>query len=314
MNNCNNVEVQDMVDVDIDSFDTVPDYFLIERDIYDPATGNTEAKLLRAPGSKVLPNGNYDNIIVQEMNTTAIEVPENQVRAGYIYNGGSSYIMRYADSSHNPNFLMLGLLSGNMMIQNTGFVNIPEGHSYIVGTRYYVGANGVPTTSSASGYSLFVPISSTKLAIDMRRVSVTGLDGITANTNAQVTAAANTETEILLSSTGYTAVGNGLTMSDNRVYVSGDISAVEVSASVNMSGSTSASARIEIVRNIGGNTANRSVISSTPVTVGTTAQTYTLVAKVANVAQNDTISLYVYPASTTLTVNQTSFLTVKQLA
>jgi hypothetical protein len=55
-----------------------------------------------------------------------------------------------------------------MRVQNTGFVNIPEGHQYIVDATYYLGENGEPTTDSTiTGQKLFIPVSNTKLAIIM---------------------------------------------------------------------------------------------------------------------------------------------------
>jgi hypothetical protein len=64
---------------------------------------------------------------------------------------------------------MLGKHADNLMrVQNTGFVNIPEGHQYIVDAQYYLGENGQPVTdSSITGQKLFIPVSNTKLAVNM---------------------------------------------------------------------------------------------------------------------------------------------------
>lgn len=316
--NCKPIGVKNITDIAIDPYDTVPDAFLVVRNIYDSLTGTTYPKILRAAGSKVMPNGNYDNVIVVDSNNTAIEVPENQVRAGYMRNAGSAYILQYADTTHNPEFLMLGTLAGQMMIQNTGFIDIPNGHSYVVGQRYYVGENGIPTTSPASGFSLFIPISSTRLAVELKRVSMTGLDGISISANASTTAAANTDTEIPLSNSEYTIVGTGLVQSNNRVEVSvgSGITAVEVSGSFYMSGSATGNAYIEIVRNIGGDTTNQQVLSRAQIHVDTASaySSYALAPKVANVSEGDTISMHVYPGAPTMTVGTGSYITVKQLA
>lgn len=316
MSICTKVGVKQLVDVATDPLDTVPDYFLVERDITDPQTGEKYPTIKRIAGTKVMPNGNYDNIITVDINNSAINVPENQVRAGYTRNAGSAYVLQYADLSHDPEFLMLGTLAGQMMIQNTGFVDIPNGHSYVVGQQYYVGANGVPTTDSASGYALFVPISSTRLAVDIKRVSMTGLDGITIYANAATTAAATTDTEIALSSTNYKTVGNGLVQSDNRVLVSSNITAVEVSGSFYMSGSATGNAYIEVVRNIGGDTSNQEILARAQVYVDTASvyNSYALAPQVAEVSTGDTISMHVYPGTPTMTVGTGSYITVKQLA
>lgn len=167
---CNRpVKTINIADVAIDNFATLPDYFLAEYDIMDKSTGNTVRTLVRVPSGKIFPNVNNDNVTDIEINNSAITVPENQVRAGYVANEPGANIVRYADASHPAVFLMLGEYMDNVMrIQNTGFVNIPEGHQYIVGATYYVGTNGEPVTdASITGQKLFIPISNTKLAIIM---------------------------------------------------------------------------------------------------------------------------------------------------
>lgn len=77
--------------------------------------------------------------------------------------------MQYAGTDHPAVFLMLGLhTDGVMRIQNSGFVVIPEKHSYIVGSDYWLGENGEPVTDKTiTGQHLFIPISDTKLAINI---------------------------------------------------------------------------------------------------------------------------------------------------
>lgn len=156
-------------DVPVDNLASLPDYFIAERDLPDEATGNTIATPVRVPSERIFPNANNDNVTGLEINNASITVPENQVRAGYVANEPGANIVRYADASHPAVFLMLGLHTDNIMrIQNTGFVNIPEGHQYIPGATYYVGENGEPVTDSTiTGQKLFIPISDTKLAIIM---------------------------------------------------------------------------------------------------------------------------------------------------
>lgn len=170
MNDCNRkIRTINIADVAIDTLPTMVDYFLAERDIMDESTGNTVRTPVRVPSGKIFPNVNNDNVIGIEINNSAITVPENQVRAGYVDNEPGANIVRYADANHPAVFLMLGEYMDNVMrIQNTGFVNIPEGHQYLVGATYYVGANGEPVTdASITGQKLFIPISDTKLAIIM---------------------------------------------------------------------------------------------------------------------------------------------------
>ena len=165
---CNNkVKTVNIADVAIDTLASLPDYFLAERDITDDATGNVVRTPVRVPSATIFPNANNDNVIGLAINNNAITVPENQVRAGYIQNMPGANVMQYADATHKALFLMLGLHTDNIMrIQNAGFVIIPEGHSYIPGSTYYVGETGEPVTDSTiSGQKLFTPLSSTVLAL-----------------------------------------------------------------------------------------------------------------------------------------------------
>lgn len=165
----NKVETVNIADVAIDTLASLPDYILAERDIMDDSTGNVKRTPVRIPSATLFPNVNNDNVIGLAINNTAIAVPENQVRAGYIENAVGANIMRYAGAGHAATFLMLGLHVDNVMrVQNTGFVNIPAGHSYIVGAQYYVGENGEPVTdASITDQKLFIPVSGTVLAMNM---------------------------------------------------------------------------------------------------------------------------------------------------
>ena len=169
MSNCNpKVTTVYAGDIPVDNLASLPDYFLAERDVEDQESGNILRTPVRVPSAKLFPTANMDNVTALETNNTAITVPENQVRAGYIANEPGANIMRYADDTHAPMFLMLGAYTdGTMLVQSTGFVNIVEGHHYIVGSDYYVGENGEPTTDSSSGKKLFIPVSNTKLMINM---------------------------------------------------------------------------------------------------------------------------------------------------
>ena len=167
---CNNkVETVNIADVAVDTLASLPDYILAERDVLDDATGNLKRTPVRVPSAALFPNANNDNVIGLAINNAAITVPENQVRAGYIENGVGALIMRYAGTSHNASFLMLGLHTDNIMrVQNAGFVIIPGGHQYIPDAQYYLGENGEPVTDSTiTGQKLFKPMSSTVLAVNM---------------------------------------------------------------------------------------------------------------------------------------------------
>mgnify|MGYP003289040395 CR=1 FL=1 len=167
---CNSkIKTVNIADVAIDNMATLPDYLLCERDVEDVTTGNIVRTPVRVRSSDLFPNANNDNVIAIAINNEAIDVPANQVRAGYVDNQPGANVIEYAGPSNPAVFLMLGKHTDNTMrIQNTGFINIPEGHSYVVGATYYLGEDGnVSTDSSITGQKLFIPISNTKLAVVM---------------------------------------------------------------------------------------------------------------------------------------------------
>lgn len=167
---CNRpVKTEYIANVPIDNLATLPDFILAERDVEDVTTGNIARTFVRVPAEKLFPNGNYANVAAIQANNTAITVPDNEVRAGYVANEGAANVVKYADTTHNPVFLMLGFSTDLLLVQSTGIVNILEGHPYIVGAQYYASADGSgePVTDATSGQKLFIPISQTQLAIDI---------------------------------------------------------------------------------------------------------------------------------------------------
>lgn len=167
---CNQpVKTEYIANVPIDNLADLPDFILAERDIEDVTTGNIARTFVRVPAEKLFPNGNYANVAAIQANNTALDIPDNEVRAGYVANEGSANVAKYADADHAPVFLMLGFSTDLLLVQSTGIINIMEGHPYIVGAQYYAAADGSgePVTDATSGQKLFIPISSTQLAINL---------------------------------------------------------------------------------------------------------------------------------------------------
>ena len=162
----NPTEVQYIGNLPVDGTGTLPDYFLAEKDVVETATGNVARSIVRVPSGTLFPQATMDNIVALEANNVAITIPDNQVRAVRIVNEGSSYVMHYADTTHAPMTIAVGKLNDLILTQNCGVINIPEGHQLIVGQQYYVGADGEPSTT-VSDYKLFIPISATKLLVNM---------------------------------------------------------------------------------------------------------------------------------------------------
>lgn len=165
MNNCEcnkkPYTIMSINDVDIDDLASVPDYFIGVRTIEEPSTGAVKSSPVRVPGTRVMPTGNLANVTALDTNNTTLEIPENQVRGGYIDVQPGGNIMRLADASHPAEFLMIkNYTNGKMLIQTTGFLNMPAGHQYLVGQQYYMDAAGAPTTDgSVTGQKLFKPLS-----------------------------------------------------------------------------------------------------------------------------------------------------------
>lgn len=160
MNDCNcnskNYTITSIRDVDIDDLSTPVDYILGVREVEDSSTGASIMTPVRIPGQKLWPTGNNANVVALVTNNTALEIPEGQVLAGYYDRQPGGAIMRLADASHPAEFLMLGKYGdGKMLVQATGFLTFPNGHSYIPGATYYTGEGGMPVTDSASGQRLF---------------------------------------------------------------------------------------------------------------------------------------------------------------
>lgn len=149
-----------IADLDIDDLATTPDYFLGIRAVESVTDGNTIYTPVRVPGARVMPTGNLANITALVSNNTALEIPENQVLAGYYDAQPGGNIMKLADASHAAMFLMVGnYTNGKILVQTTGFLNIPNGHQYIPLQQYYLGANGEPVTdSTVTGQKLFIPL------------------------------------------------------------------------------------------------------------------------------------------------------------
>lgn len=169
-NNCNKkpYTITHVLDLDIDDLATIPDYFIGVRTIEDSSTGATIATPVRVPGARVMPTGNLANVIALTMNNTGLDVPENQVRGGYIDVQPGGNVMRLSDSNSPAKFLMLGKYTdGKMLIQTTGFLTLQGGHQYIPMAQYYDDGNGVPTTdSSLTGRKLFIPLDDHTLSVN----------------------------------------------------------------------------------------------------------------------------------------------------
>ena len=169
MKECNKpYTITHIADLDIDDLATIPDYFLGIRAVESPTDGNTIYTPVRVPGARVMPTGNLANVTAITTNNTALEIPENQVLAGYIDVQPGGNVMKLADENHPADFLMIGnYTNGKMLIQTTGFLTFPQGHQYIKLQQYYLGDNGEPVTDATiTGQKLFKPLDEYTLSVN----------------------------------------------------------------------------------------------------------------------------------------------------
>ena len=168
---CNNptkIDVEHVSALPIDSMTDLPDFLLAVRAVEDERTGNVYYPITRIPTGRIAPNGNLDNVTAVVANNDSLDIPTGQVRACYLDSTASTYSVQYADTDNAPMFIVLGKYGEDkVLIQNCGVISLPSGHSYIIGAQYYSSDDGTgePTTNSASGHKLFIPLSKTQLLV-----------------------------------------------------------------------------------------------------------------------------------------------------
>lgn len=169
MNSCNQIGVQDVSELPVDTFQSTPDFVLGIRAVLDEQTGNMLNMFTRIPGNRIMPNGNNDNIFTLETNNPALTVPEGQVLPCYIQNTVTQTRVMSADSTHNADFLVLAVEDGIAFCQSVSAAFIPAGHDYdVYGAQYYLGTNGEPVTDSTqTGQKLFKPMNKYQILINM---------------------------------------------------------------------------------------------------------------------------------------------------
>lgn len=169
MNNCKQIGVQQVSELPIDNLESTPDYFIAIREFVNDQTGQVDEAFTRVPGQRLLPSGNLDNVFGLEANNDSLAIPENQVLPVYVANEATQNVVYPAGANHPAMFLAFGTYGvGQILGQSTGVLNITAGTDYIVGAQYYLASDGgVTTSASQTGQKLFIPISKTKLLINM---------------------------------------------------------------------------------------------------------------------------------------------------
>lgn len=155
----------------VDTFESAPDYFMTIRTKQDKY-GTVKYQAMLTPGAAVVPMQNMANIRLLPTNNAALTVEPGQVLPAYVENNGTTNVIHAADENHPAQFLVLNVTDNGMaMCQNCGWVEMPVGHKYIIGSNYYRATKEgeVTTDPDQTGQYLFTPVGRFTLALEIRR-------------------------------------------------------------------------------------------------------------------------------------------------
>lgn len=179
MSKCNDYPVNniDAEDVPVWSQTKLPDegYLLMAAKLIDQQCGKSLPFLYHLPINKITPGATFQpNTYSVAGNGFHESWAPNQVRAGYIYNNTPNDIRFASNDGTRAQFILLSkddTVSGNYLIQGSGFYTFTGGHNYVPGYTYYLGQNGLPTTDSSfvGGYRqhLFEVIDNSTILINV---------------------------------------------------------------------------------------------------------------------------------------------------
>lgn len=169
---CETMKVQELSELPIDDLESMPSFFLTERDIVDQSTGNILHSITRLPAERVIPTGNLDNVFTLDANNPSLTIPEGQVVPCYVRNEGTQNVVYPADATNPAQFFAIGTYGDLLLCQATGVINILAGTEYIIGQPYYLSstAGEVTTSKTQTGQYLFTPVSQTKLLLNIQRM------------------------------------------------------------------------------------------------------------------------------------------------
>lgn len=99
----------------------------------------------------------------------------NKVAPGYVYSTSPNDIRVASanDKTTLAQFIILSKdsnISGNYYVQSSGAYTFTNGHEYVIGKDYYLGADGYPTTErpDTNAQKLFTVLDSTTIMIDLQ--------------------------------------------------------------------------------------------------------------------------------------------------
>lgn len=157
MSKCNDYPINNIDAEDVPTWGktVLPDegYLLMAAVQKDQQCGRNLPFLYHLPLKMITPGGTFQtNTYSKAGYGFSQEWPADQVRAGYTYNNQPFDIRFATRGEKNAQYLLLekdDTVSGNYIIQGSGFYTFPAGHNYVQGYSYYLGDNGVPTTDTS---------------------------------------------------------------------------------------------------------------------------------------------------------------------
>lgn len=151
-------------------------YLIMMTNVYVEQYGCKVPAAYRLPISRLTPGSTFQsNTYSLAGNGFNQEIPVNKVVPAYVYSTSPNDI-RVANSSDKTTlaqFLVLAKdtdVTGNYIVQSSGSYTFTNGHEYIVGKDYYLGADGFPTTErpDTNAQKLFSVLDSMTIMIDLQ--------------------------------------------------------------------------------------------------------------------------------------------------
>lgn len=151
-------------------------YLIMMTNVYVEQYGCKIPAAYRLPISRLTPGSTLQsNTYSLAGNGFNQEIPVNKVVPAYVYSTSPNDI-RVANSSDKTTLAQFLILTkdtdvtGNYIVQSSGSYTFTNGHEYIVGKDYYLGADGFPTTErpDTNAQKLFSVLDSTTIMIDIQ--------------------------------------------------------------------------------------------------------------------------------------------------
>lgn len=178
MSECDNFPVRNIAGGDVPEWNQpqlAPNGYLLYAVVeQDQSCGQFRPFLYHLSTSRLTPGSTFQgNTYSLAGNGGTIQVPDQEVRAAYVFNNSPNDVRLATDDGSTfdrAQFLVLGRdpnFDGNYLVQGTGTYTFPNGHSYIVGYDYYLGPLGQPVTTVNQQY-MFTVVDKNTIIINIK--------------------------------------------------------------------------------------------------------------------------------------------------